>query len=915
MKHITILLFIFYAFSALGQKPALNTSQLGKWPTVETVGISNDGHYYYSVVNDPSRLGLTLILTADASAGGRSIVVDGASYLTFSADSRWAIFLGPKDTLGIVDLHTFSTQYFSGVASFRVSSSCKMPCVVFLSATAERQLTLYYLASRKSQTFAGVKAYVFAANGNRLAIIHSIDSSQGAAAAVTVLNIPIGKDALVWRGESVGNLSFDPAGRQLAFIGTVGGTRSLYYFEDGQHGAIPWVDRHSDGVPAEYGIADASLKFSEDGKRVLFSVEKPVQTRTSLVDGLRSVDVWTYKDPYLQSEQSSNPSYFRDLLDPSAFLAVAAVGQHRVIVTQRPSNELVSNTAFNDLLYMKDEDPVKYRRSPEVKVGLSVLSTITGNQMELLPGAHIVYTTVSPQGRFLLWFDTDKLEFWCFDGVSDKKTNMSALIPFPIYDEDAAAIGRRNGVFGIGGWSEGDATVLIYDQYDIWKVDPTGQKPAVCLTGGQGRASKTVLGVVNTGAEEVSMAEAIPKTISSNESILLTGINRKTKESGYFRVSDLEHHVLRKLCWAPACYYIARIGATGNVEYPRYVNFPRKAKDADSYLICSMTAKDYPNWSITSDFKTLTPVTNLHPEAGVNWLTSKLINWQMTDGHFSQGILYRPENFDPTRKYPVIFDYYEKRSDDLHNYMMPDFIGSRIDIPYFVSNGYLVFVPDIYFKPGHNGDGTLNAVVSAARFLEQFPWVDSTRFGLQGHSFGGWETNYLITHSTLFKAACEVAGVSDQISGYDELQFGRGAYRQDIYEVVGQGSPYGLGITPWTASQEYIENSPVMYVDRVTTPLLIMQGDADRAVPFGQSVELFMALRRAAKKVWFLQYEKEGHILSREADARDFTVRIKQFFDYYLMNALPPKWMTKGVPLYKKGEASGLELDLSGAVP
>jgi dipeptidyl aminopeptidase/acylaminoacyl peptidase len=157
--------------------------------------------------------------------------------------------------------------------------------------------------------------------------------------------------------------------------------------------------------------------------------------------------------------------------------------------------------------------------------------------------------------------------------------------------------------------------------------------------------------------------------------------------------------------------------------------------------------------------------------------------------------------------------------------------------------------------------------------------------------------------------------VSDNVSGYDELQAGSGTPRQRLAEEDAQGSPYGVGVTPWTNPEVYIENCPIFYVNRVTTPLLMMQGDADQAVPFGQSIELFMALRRAGKKVWFLEYEKERHQLGNNKSALDYTIRMKQFFDYYLKAAAPPKWMTEGVPAYKKGLSSNTDLDSSGAIP
>jgi dipeptidyl aminopeptidase/acylaminoacyl peptidase len=337
----------------------------------------------------------------------------------------------------------------------------------------------------------------------------------------------------------------------------------------------------------------------------------------------------------------------------------------------------------------------------------------------------------------------------------------------------------------------------------------------------------------------------------------------------------------------PFAYFVQRVGKTGNIESASG-SFPRKATNVNRYLVTKQSAKEFPNLYVTDDFRTYRAITDIHPEKEYNWLTAELVNWQMSDGQPSQGILYKPENFDSTKKYPLIFTYYEKRSDELNRYIEPDFSFARINIPYYVSSGYLVFVPDIYYKPGHNGQGVLNAVISAARSLKSFSYVDSTRLGLQGHSFAGWETNFLITHSNLFAAACEASGVSDQVSAYGQLNMGYD--RQDFYEKYSQGSPYGQGVTPWTNPNLYIENSPVFYVDKVTTPLLMMHGDEDGAVPYAQAIEMFLALRRAGKTVWLLQYEKAGHILSGK-NAGDFTIRMKQFFDYYLKNTSPPAWM------------------------
>jgi dipeptidyl aminopeptidase/acylaminoacyl peptidase len=341
---------------------------------------------------------------------------------------------------------------------------------------------------------------------------------------------------------------------------------------------------------------------------------------------------------------------------------------------------------------------------------------------------------------------------------------------------------------------------------------------------------------------------------------------------------------------------------------------PLKALDANVYLVRRMRCDESLNLFVTTDFKHYQPVSRNYPERDYNWIKDELVNWKLPNGRISQGILYKPENFDSTKKYPIIFDYYEKRSDELNKYIVPELAGDRINIPFYVSNGYLVFVPDIYYEPGKNGQGVVNAVVSAAKYLSCFSWVDPGKMGLQGHSFGGWETNYLVTHSHTFAAACEAAGPTDHISMYGEVLLGSGEITQDVFEMYNQGSPYGIGVTPWTAPERYMENSPVFFVDSITTPLLMMQGRLDEHTPYEQAMELFTDMRRAGKKVWLLDYENGGHGLFGN-DARDYVLRMRQFFDYYLKGALPPVWMTRGVPVSKKGEENGLELDRSGAKP
>jgi dipeptidyl aminopeptidase/acylaminoacyl peptidase len=295
-------------------------------------------------------------------------------------------------------------------------------------------------------------------------------------------------------------------------------------------------------------------------------------------------------------------------------------------------------------------------------------------------------------------------------------------------------------------------------------------------------------------------------------------------------------------------------------------------------------------------------------------MTTELIHWKLPDGKIGEGILYKPENFDPRKKYPLIFHYYEKRSNELFSFQNPSLSNGAFNISWFVSNGYVVCIPDIYYTIGHTGQSVVNSVVPAAKYLSTFPWVDATKMGLQGHSFGGYETNYLVTHTTLFAAAQESAGLSDMISWYGGISFGGKSIA--FHCEAGQSR---LHTTPWQQPDIYVENSPIFSVYKVKTPLLIMHNKGDGAVPFAQALEMFTALRRLQKPVWLLQYDGQGHILTDRACRLDFSIRQQQFFNHYLKGLPTAEWMTKGIPAERMGINSGIRLDLNlntvGATP
>jgi dipeptidyl aminopeptidase/acylaminoacyl peptidase len=343
--------------------------------------------------------------------------------------------------------------------------------------------------------------------------------------------------------------------------------------------------------------------------------------------------------------------------------------------------------------------------------------------------------------------------------------------------------------------------------------------------------------------------------------------------------------------------------------------FLAKARAANVWVVERQSATEAVNLFMTHDFRTYTPLTNVQPQRAYNWLTAELVHWTAPDGLQLAGILYKPENFDPQKIYPLIVSIYEEQSDEFTRFPIPALTNSGLNVPYFVSRGYLVFLPDIVKRRGQTGASALDAVTSGVRRLTARPYVDRMHVGLMGHSYGGFETNYIVTRTSMFAAAVASAGPADLVSGYGSLRGNTlprtGETTQGFYE---DGQPQ-MGAPLWPNPQRYLANSPIFRADRVTTPLLLIHNQQDGSVPFQQGIEWFSALRRVGKRVWMLQYDQGQHGVSEARDQRDVTQRLQQFFDHYLKGAPAPIWMTRGIPAWLKGVETGLASDTTGHVP
>jgi dipeptidyl aminopeptidase/acylaminoacyl peptidase len=469
--------------------------------------------------------------------------------------------------------------------------------------------------------------------------------------------------------------------------------------------------------------------------------------------------------------------------------------------------------------------------------------------------------------------------YYSLNNSTQQVVALTKSIPVPFYDEENDTPSNPR-PYGIMGWTENDEFVLIYDRYDIWRVAPSGKRVPVNETG-IGRTTATRYRNRRLDDELVF--------IPTGKEIILSGSDEKNLQHGYWGIAINKQNSLKPL--------IVENNILGSLK---------KAKGAETVIWTKQNVKEYPNINVSDlSFSNSETISNANPQQDkFIWPTAEVVQWISFAGDTLRGILYKPDNFDASKKYPMISYFYERHLYSFNYYHVPKPSQSIISISFYASNGYIVFVPDIVYKEGYPGQSAYDAIVSGVQFLVSTrSFIDGNRLGIQGQSWGGYQVAYLVTQTDMFAAAMAGAPVSNMTSAYGGIRWGSGMSRMFQYEQTQSR----IGGTLWEKPMHYIENSPLFYAPKVNTPLLMMHNDNDGAVPWYQGIEFFMALYRLNKPVWMLTYNGVNHNIESKywANRIDLSTRMFQFFNHYLKGEPAPEWMVKGVPAIDKGKKLG----------
>ncbi|MFT3936001.1 MAG: prolyl oligopeptidase family serine peptidase [Chitinophagaceae bacterium] len=748
------------------------------------------------------------------------------------------------------------------------------------------------LSSNEEKKYKLVSEYYFSKKGNALIIETTRKTNDTLVNANIVwLNTATGKlDTVMRKFNDAKNYAIDEDGTQLAFVAERDSVTKalqkfykLWFYKPGMDSAQLKADKSSAGIDKGYSIsADYRNNFSKNSKKLFFGIApvRPPKDTTLAYFETAGLDIWNYKDDYIQPEQlvKLNAELKR------SYLAVINDGGDKIIPLADENCENIMLSDEGNGLYALGRSTKGYRVelqwNRDGKENLYVVNTQDGSRKRFKDEITSL-DSISPLGNFMLWYDWKLKNWFTYQNATGAIVNITKDIKTPLFDEEDDHPDYPP-PHGFMAWQENDKYVYIYDRYDIWKCDPTGKEQPVNFTNGYGRKHKLTYRYI--------MADKESRYIKDNEMVYLDVFDEVSKKNGLAIKSIAANGDPANAVLAPATYRAFRKAKNSST-----LIFTKESFDASPDIYAGTISKDTVN---ALQLSAINP-----QQKEYNWMTVDLLHWKMFDGKISEGLVYKPANFDSTKKYPVIFYFYERNADTRYNYKAPAPSASIINIPYYVSNGYIVFDPNIYYKTGQPGEDAYNSVISAAKFMSKFKWVDTTKLALEGHSWGGYQVAYLVTRTNIFAAAEAGAPVANMTSAYSGIRWGTGISRQFQYEHTQSR----LGASLWQKPELYFKNSPLFRADKINTPLLIMHNDADGAVPWYQGIELFSALRRLNKKVWMMQYNGEDHGLQERRNRKDWSIRMAQFFDHYLKGEPEPKWMEAGVPATLKGIDWGLK--------
>lgn len=873
--------------SAQQVKPLLTVADYARFESIVGEVLSPDGRWFAYRVTKPDQDGELRIRRSDGSDSVR--VVPLGTSPVFSADSRhlvWSVELPTaerekltrekkpiRQQAAVLQLATGRITRHDDVRAFALSPDARFLVLHGYAPTEPRgkgaPLRVVELATGTVTAFGDVGEFSWADRGALLAMTVATGGASGN--GIQLFEAATGRlRALDLSGSAYKSLTWRKGSTDLAAYRTVAPADSTRVGEavlvwrdlTGKQSALT-LDTARTRMPDTMQVVGFTPpRWSSDGRMLAVGLQrvpaKDSAGRTRASDSAATVQIWHSRDvTVIPQQQARQASAGRQQL-----LAVWHLDADRVVQLGRDPES--SPILLEGWRHAVEKPADRYdwgtmfgRRYHDVHL----IDVATGART--LVQEKVRHSFQSSGGRYLLFFDGTG--YTSYEIATGKRTQLTAGLPVAFANTDYDTPTDILPPHGVGGWLTGDTAVLLYDQYDVWRIAPDGSRREK-LT--DGRAAKVT--------HRVTRLDFADPAIDARRPIWFTLRDETTQAMGYARLAPgakverllLADRALRSLSRADSAEVFLYSAETR--EQPREVfavhgDFaaPRQLTATNGFL------KDYA------------------------WTKSELVSFTSDGGIPLQGILLYPANYDPAKKYPMIVYTYEKLASGLHSFQAPS-ERSYYNYSVWTQHGYFVLMPDIVFKAREPGVSVLQSVRAAVRHVTDRGLVDPKRVGHIGHSWGGYSAGYLGVFGGDFLATTVAgAGIFDMVSFLGQFHWASGTPEWDHGET-GQAR---MEVPYWEDRAAYERNSPLHGLQQMKIPMLMAHGNKDGTVEFFQATEFYNFVRRAGKEAVLLVYDGEDHGFGRKANQIDYHRRILEWFGHYLKGEPAPAWITEGMKL------------------
>lgn len=869
--------------------PALTLEDYGPWARIIGTTLSPDGAWL-GWVESPNEGDSRLHIRS--TTGERTFSATNGQAITFSDDDGWVAFLttpptgdrpsGPSGpavrTLHRIDLDSGDETTLAGVRAFTFGAEGRYLAVHRTPSSRDAEhagsdLLLHDLTAGTVLNLGNVSSYAFSDDGRHLAWL--ADAAERAGNGLYLMELESQRlraivtgdrdfDDLAWKETSDALVALHgttPEGmtqrdNTLVIVTGIG---------DGEPVVREWSPASDPNVPEGFVISElASTRWLGEGPLVALGLkEQEAEFKDERPDREKpDVDVWHWRDERTQSQQIVQAQADRRFtwtavhdVESGRFVRLATEAMRRVDIA-------------GDARWAIGRDDTAYRGDVTQQGGRADLVRIDLRTGESTPFATGVRRAMgsSPDGRYYLYARDERLHLVDLESLETLDLTETTGIDFINREFDQIA---ERPAYGVGGWTEDSREVVLYTRFDVIAVS-TRDGTARDLTGGMGEREQIRFRVQNLDPDR--------EWVDLDDTVL-SAYGEWTKQSGWFALRP------------------------GNDPHPllfgdEMLGGLRKASAGDRVVFTRQTFERFPDlWVAGPDFGSPRQLSDANPQrADFAWGRRVLVDYTNARGDRLQATLALPAGYVEGQRYPMIVYFYEKMSQRHHEFSMPVH-DDRPHMSTYASNGYLVLMPDIIYEPGRPGSSALDDVVSATRAVIDLGYADPERIGLQGHSWGGYESSFIVTQTDMFAAVVTGAPLTNLMSMYNINYRSSGSANGPILEW-GQGR---FGISPWEDFDLWVSQSPIHHADKISTPFLILHGTEDGAVDWNQGLEFYNAARRLGKEVILLSYPGEPHHLAREANQKDFQRRMMEYFDHHLRGVPAPEWIEQGVPFLRKG--------------